>query len=123
MTDSLVGTIPDRYEVTSVKAKLSWFGALCVSGAGMFVEAFVIITTGQIKTTWNDQFPECFVPNANQNCPENIQCCGLFPNTSNMNSQCDIDGIDYNIADGTCQEDGTYPSNVLCSSVQTGALS
>jgi hypothetical protein len=42
--------MPARYDKSSVKAKITWFGELCLAGIGMFVEALVIITTGQIKT-------------------------------------------------------------------------
>lgn len=47
--------------------------ARCVSsGIGMFVEAYLIITTGQIKSIWHA---------AHMLCPQNIACCGLYPNT------------------------------------------
>ena len=57
--DETLACIPTRYEKGSTKAKLTWFGALCMSGLGMFVEAYVIVTTGQVKTIWHDQYPEC----------------------------------------------------------------
>lgn len=45
-----VDELPRRFEAGSSKARLTWFGVLCLAGIGMFVEAYVIITTGQIKT-------------------------------------------------------------------------
>jgi hypothetical protein len=36
--ESLLGDLPERYSRGSVKAKVTWFGALCMAGVGMFVE-------------------------------------------------------------------------------------
>jgi hypothetical protein len=41
----LLEDIPDQHKQGSVKAKVTWFGALCLAGISMFVEAFIIITS------------------------------------------------------------------------------
>lgn len=71
--DRVLDELPGRYSRGSVKAKITWFGALCLAGVGMFVEALVIITTGQIKTVWMAQYPECWDAGKDQSCPGNIQ--------------------------------------------------
>lgn len=53
ITEEVLEDLPRRYEAGSVKAHLTWFGALCLSGIGMFVEAYIIITTGQVKSVWH----------------------------------------------------------------------
>eukprot|EP00986_Skeletonema_menzelii_P000127 scaffold31_cov132-Skeletonema_menzelii.AAC.1 len=98
------GKLP-RVEIGSTKARIKWFGALCVTGIGMFVEAFIIITTGQIKTVWHDAYPTCFVPDEEVVCPNLIQCCGLFPNTPDT-----CEGTNSN----WCEPDGTYKDELLC---------
>ena len=45
----------DRRSLKLFKARLSWYGHICIAGLGIFVEAFVIITTGQIKSIWSAQ--------------------------------------------------------------------
>lgn len=45
--------LPPRFEIGSSKQKVKWFGALCVTGIGMFVEAYIIITTGKPHTSRN----------------------------------------------------------------------
>lgn len=104
--------MPRRFEGTSVKASVTWFGAMCIAGIGMFVEAYIIITTGQIKTVWHDQLPTCFVPTGNQLCPENIECCNLFPNTpfDETTGQCAIDTSNSPV----CQANGMYDEKLLC---------
>jgi len=37
--------LPDRFQSGNTKARITWFGALCMAGIGMFVEAYIIITT------------------------------------------------------------------------------
>ena len=58
--NSATSDLPNRFEAGSTKARLTWFGALCLAGIGMFVEAYIIITTGQIKTIWHSAMPTCF---------------------------------------------------------------
>ena len=82
ITEDALEDLPDRVQGGSVKAHLSWFGALCLAGIGMFVEAYLIITTGQIKSIWHAAYPTCWEPHKDMVCPENIQCCGLYPNVS-----------------------------------------
>ena len=82
ITEDALEDLPDRVQGGSVKAHLSWFGALCLAGIGMFVEAYLIITTGQIKSIWHAAYPTCWEPDKDMVCPENIQCCGLYPNVS-----------------------------------------
>jgi len=105
--------LPSRFAIGSNKAKIKWFGALCVTGIGMFVEAFVIITTGQLKTVWHDAYPTCFIPHAEMQCPNLIQCCGLFPNTP------DTCGTNTEM----CQADGTYKDEYLCNPAVISSLS
>ena len=47
----------------------------------MFVEAYIIITTGQVKSIWHAAYPTCWQPTEEAKCPMNIECCGLFPDT------------------------------------------
>lgn len=117
--DETLACIPTRYEKGSTKAKLTWFGALCMSGLGMFVEAYVIVTTGQVKTIWHDQYPECWGADDPQHCPANIDCCGLFPNTpTSSNGTCLAE-----MPSDVCTEEGLYPDNVLCSSAEISGVS
>jgi MFS family permease len=106
--------LPARFEPGSSKAKMTWFGALCIAGVGMFVEAYIIITTGQVKTIWKAQYPECLAHSAV--CPNLVQCCGVFSNEPLTNGVCVPEP-------GLCQADGTYPSGMVCNSGITGALS
>jgi MFS family permease len=116
----LLKQLPERYRKGSVKAKITWFGAICLAGVGMFVEALVIITTGQIKTIWKAQYPECWSPDQDQTCPENIQCCDLFPNTPvGGNGTCDATFR----PEGFCDVDGAYPDQVLCDKRVTNSVS
>lgn len=114
--------LPQRYNKGSVKAKLTWFGALCLAGVGMFVEALVIITTGQIKTIWHAEFPECWDAEKEQHCPNNIQCCGLFVNTPfNTNDNTCAATLE---PPGFCQGDANlYPDSLLCNSRVTSSVS
>lgn len=110
--------LPSRYEKGSTKASLQWFGAICVAGLGMFLNAYITVTTGQLKTVWNNQFPTCWQPDHEQNCPESIQCCGLFPNTPiSVTGACAVEPA------ATCTADGTYPDSVLCDKTTLGAVS
>lgn len=78
----------------------------------MFVEAYIIITTGQIKTIWHSMQPECFEPGGTMQCPDQIKCCGLFENTP------DTCGAGH-----MCQEDGTYLDKYLCNETVIGVTS
>lgn len=104
-----VNDLPDRYDPSDVKASFTWFGALCLAGIGMFVEAYLIITTGQVKTVWYDQFPTCWKPEKDQHCPNKIECCGLFPNTPTLNN-----GTCVPQSPDVCTLEGEYPPSVLC---------
>lgn len=111
--------LPSRYKKGSVKSRISWFGALCLAGIGMFVEAYVIITTGQVKTVWHANYPECWDSHNDQPCPNNIQCCGLFPNTPD--AICSTDQS-QTLTD-TCTTENEYPTSLQCSAVQLGGVS
>lgn len=114
--DAALINVPDRFHHhKGMRGRLRWFGMLCLAGIGMFVEAFLIITTGQIKTIWHAQYPECWVPDEDQFCPQNIQCCCLFPNTPSFN--------DTIVLSDTCAADGSYPDLVLCSERITNSIS
>jgi len=113
--DDSVLQLPDRYAKGSVKAKITWFGLLCLAGIGMFVEAYVIITTGQVKTVWHYNYPTCWDYEKPQSCPENIQCCGLFPNTPE--TVCAAPNADV------CTSTGEYPSSLRCTKQLLGAVS
>ena len=107
--------IPGRHDA-NFKATLAWFVTLCLAGVGMFIEAYVIITTGQVKTVWDHQYPACWEPDRDQVCPDDIECSGLFPNTPDESSGWEPDP-------NVCSADGSYPSNVLCSEHTTSAVS
>lgn len=109
--------IPGRYTAGSVKAKLTWFGVLCLAGIGMFVEAYVIITTGQVKTVWHSNYPTCWDFSKDQVCPNSIACCGLFPNTPA--SVCTVETFNEACNPVT----GEYTDSVTCADRQVGALS
>jgi MFS family permease len=114
--------LPPCFEPGSSKAKLTWFGAICLEGIGMFVEAYIIITTGQVKTIWHAAYPHCFYPTHEMNCPNQINCCGSFSNTPDS---CGLNHPDY-ATDGLhqdCDPDGTYKSNLMCSEGVTGGMS
>ncbi len=104
--------LPRRFEAGSTKARLTWFGALCLAGIGMFVEAYVIITTGQVKTIWHSAMPTCFSAGHEAMCPQNIRCCGLFSNTPDTCGASD-----------ECNVDGTYNEEFLCNKSVTGGVS
>jgi len=111
--DLLAIQLPDRFASGSLKEVLSWFGKQFLAGLGMFVQAFIIITTGQIKTIWRAQYPECWIPSYEQKCPDKIDCCCLFPNTP--------EGL---VPDAEiCAADGGYPPTYTCSKRQTNAVS
>jgi hypothetical protein len=101
--------LPGRFDPADVKARITWFGALCLAGIGMFIEAYMIITTGQVKTVWIDQYPACWRPDKDQACPGQIECCGLFPNTPELSN-----GTCIPQAPSACSDAGTYPASDLC---------
>jgi hypothetical protein len=111
ITEEDLDLLPRRFEAGSAKARITWFGTLCLAGIGMFVEAYVIITTGQIKTIWHAAYPACWEPGKNQQCPDNIECCGLFPNTpKDANGVCSLDTADQPV----CTPEGTFQEDFLC---------
>jgi hypothetical protein len=109
-----------HHKKQNVKGKIRWFGVLCLAGTGMFVEAYIIITTGQVKSIWHSQYPECWSPDNDAHCPELIQCCGLFPNTPTFSNN---DTCAVNVNANHCQSDGTYPDDLLCPSSITNSVS
>jgi hypothetical protein len=118
--EELLREIPSRYKKGSVKSKITWFGVLCLAGVGMFVEAYVIITTGQVKTVWHDNYPECWDSEKDQPCPQNIECCGLFPNTPQ--DICTV-STTTTTPNEICTSDNEYPTSLQCSSRQLGGVS
>jgi len=111
--DLLAIQLPERFVSGSLKEVLSWFGKKFLAGLGMFVQAFIIITTGQIKTIWRAQYPECWIPDFEQKCPSNIDCDGLFPNTPEaLFPKSEV-----------CTVDGEYPPGFTCSKPQISAVS
>jgi hypothetical protein len=111
ITEDVLEDLPRRFEAGNVKAKFTWFGTLCMAGIGMFVEAYIIITTGQVKTVWQAAYPTCYAPSHKVICPENIECCGLFPNTPTFeDGTC---AVNTTLSD-LCTEDGTFEDSVLC---------
>lgn len=121
VTDGDLASLPVRFDRNSNKGRFKWFATLCLAGIGMFVEAYMIITTGQVKTIWYAQYPECWKPHAKQVCPNNIACCGLFPNTPFDNSTgtpvCVPQEPEF------CTAEGTYPEDVLCDDGLTHSIS
>jgi hypothetical protein len=105
--------LPDRFPSSNTKARITWFCALCMAGIGMFIEAYIIITTGQIKTTWHSNYPPCWVPENAQQCPDNIRCCGLFPNTpfDETTGEC---AVDFTKSSDCNQTTGKYNDGELC---------
>ena len=113
--DDRLSEIPGRHDA-NFKATIAWFVAICFAGIGMFIEAYVVITTGQVKTVWHRQYPTCWEPHSNQVCPNNIECTGLFPNTPDESSGWSPDP-------DVCDQDGTYPSSMICSENVLAAVS
>jgi MFS family permease len=113
--DDKLSEIPGRHQA-NFKATVAWFVTLCFAGIGMFIEAYVIITTGQLKTVWHRQYPTCWEPDSNQFCPNNIECIGLFPNTPDESSGWSPDPT-------VCDADGAFPSSMLCSENTISAVS
>lgn len=111
ITEGVSEDLLHRFEAGSVKARFTWFGTLCLAGIGMFVEAYIIITTGQVKSIWHAAYPTCFGPHSEQVCPTNIECCGLFPNTpTNSDGSCSINTT----LSSMCSADGGYEGPALC---------
>ena len=109
--ENVLEDLPRRFEAGNVKARYKWFGALCLAGIGMFVEAYIIITTGQIKSVWSAAYPTCFDPTVEQGCPQNIACCDLFPNTpTNDDGSCAVDFAESSM----CADDGSFDDRMLC---------
>jgi MFS family permease len=108
--------LPSRYSKANVKSKATWFGALCLAGIGMFVEAYVIITTGQIKTIWHSNYPTCWEADKDQPCPNKIQCCDLFPNTPNTICQVET-------PNDICTIENNYSNGMTCTEPQVGGVS
>ena len=120
--DGDLDELPSRFEPGSSKAKLNWFGAIMLAGIGMFVEAFIIITTGQIKLVWKAAYPLCFHPDSNMHCVNQIHCCGPFLNTPETcglnNPDFDTLGMHYE-----CDADGTYNDDLSCQPAVIGGIS
>ena len=52
LTEDDFQVLPERFQSGSTKARITWFGALCMAGIGMFVEAYIIITTVSQSFCW-----------------------------------------------------------------------
>lgn len=93
-----------RYDGSPVSHSfVTWFGRLSLAGIGMFVEAYIIISIGQLRSVWHVEYPTCWSANNEQLCPQHIECDGLFPNTPD-----DI------VPQEICNADGTYPDDMIC---------
>eukprot|EP01134_Creolimax_fragrantissima_P004262 CFRG4262T1 len=88
----------------SAKGWMRWILAWLVPGLGMFMESYMIFSTGQIKSIWEEAYPECWTPTQSPRCVNEVQCTGLFPDTQNVTADSNY-----------CNVDGTYPTDVLCS--------
>ncbi|KAK4536188.1 hypothetical protein CDCA_CDCA07G2213 [Cyanidium caldarium] len=95
---------------TSNRWSLRRIAGLLVTGAGMFIAAFFLITTGQLKTVWEAAYPTCWLgANGNSvNCPDKIKCPGLFPECSTA----PCGGYQPGYCTGA---DGGYPASQVCS--------
>jgi len=102
------GEIAPRLKEQTFLAHVSWYTALSLSGIGMFIEAYVLITTGQVQTLWNAEYPECWQAGKSVHCPNLIECCGTFSNDPLVNGTC----VPRNPQ--MCNADGTYPSELHC---------
>ena len=126
ITEDDLEDLPRRFDTVAggTKARFTWFGALCMAGIGMFVEAYIIITTGQIKSIWHVSYPECWEPSQYQRCPENIQCCGLFPNTpaNNETGVCEV-ATDASFSAMCDSDTGYYKDSFQCNQSILGSIS
>jgi MFS family permease len=104
--------LPARHQ-GGVKSGLGWYGTLCCAGIGMFIEAYVIITTGQIKTIWHQQYPACLFGGGccDVKCPPQNQCDPLFANDPFADDE------------GFCDANGNYPENTQCSNALRSSMS
>ncbi|KNC80244.1 hypothetical protein SARC_07397 [Sphaeroforma arctica JP610] len=86
-----------------VKAWVRWTLAWLIPGLGMFMESYMIFSTGQIKTIWGEAYPTCWSPDEEPVCIDAVQCPNLFPGTENVTPDASY-----------CTADGSYPDDVLC---------
>jgi len=123
----------------SLPAWLTWWTGHSLKGLGMFVNAYIIITTGQLKLIWQHEYPECWVASASATasnngthaqCPNLIQCCGIFANnpleetvSQNGTTTTTVCRMDLTNADVCNPIDGTFPDNVQCHAGTINALS
>eukprot|EP00121_Abeoforma_whisleri_P017070 Awhi_evm1s15648 len=90
-------------KITNVQTWFRWVLSWMIPGFGMFLESFIIFSTGQLKTIWKSAYPTCWSASKNPNCPNLVKCNGLF-NGNNAQT----------VVDGYCNSDGTYPSDTIC---------
>lgn len=67
-----------------------------------------IITNSKVSQLPDEEMP----------CPDNIACCGLFPNT-NPDTCGTVESQDL----FTCASDGSYPDDMLCNPAVIGGIS
>lgn len=109
--DEAVAHLPSRFWDDSIRSKLMWFGSLCLCGTGLFIEAYMIITTGQITLIWENEYPECWLAGKSPHCPNVVQCCGTFKdNPLEVNGTCNLDMVNSML----CTSEGNYPDQLLC---------
>eukprot|EP00121_Abeoforma_whisleri_P014439 Awhi_evm1s13315 len=89
-------------KIDSLASWWKWMLSWNVPGFGMFLESFLIFSTGQIKSIWKSAYPTCWSADKNPKCPNLVQCDGIF---NGHNAQ--------TLADW-CNADGSYPSDQLC---------
>jgi MFS family permease len=106
-----------REASTSQRPQHPRYGALLWSmvramgtGAGMFIAAYFLITTGQLKTIWEAAYPTCWLGaiHGNVNCANQVRCPGLFPQCTSAPCQDFIPGF-------CTGPNGGYPSQYTCS--------
>lgn len=79
------------------------------AGAGMFIAAYFLITTGQLKTVWEAAYPTCWLGavHGSVNCANQVRCPGLFPQCTSAPCQDNIPGF-------CTGPGGGYPSRDTC---------
>ncbi|KAK4531724.1 hypothetical protein CCYA_CCYA09G2581 [Cyanidiococcus yangmingshanensis] len=80
------------------------------AGSGMFIAAYFLITTGQLKTIWEAAYPTCWLGaiHGSVNCANQVRCPGLFPQCTK--APC----LDFIPGFCTGPDDG-YPTQYTCS--------
>lgn len=52
---------------------INWLKGWAIPGLGMFMESYMIFSTGQIKTIWHSAYPTCWLPKKGEpGCPNQV---------------------------------------------------